>query len=334
MDAAVSPFPSEDKTPPVTNTYFMSYRIDPGNIDVKPLYIYEGGGYGGGMRWYAIGFSLCAAFFIAIQGTLVKMGTMYMSTDVKIFGRSVVNLALLLVWAKVSGRFKPVWELFRTKNYKLHLVRSLGAFIAMGGFYLALVWMPVSDVTMLILTAPIFVPLLGLIFLKRNVSLSIWMGMIAAWIGIIFVLEPSSGMFHPAGFLALGGAVFAAASFLAIEKLNHMEPVEKVLAHFFALSTVLSGMILLIPKERYFTWDLDAFLFVGGIGVTSALLQFFITLSMRYAPAHITSPFLFASVIFALVPEILIWDERPTIFTLIGFLLVVGGSVLVARRRA
>jgi drug/metabolite transporter (DMT)-like permease len=70
-------------------------------------------------------------------------------------------------------------------------------------------------------------------------------------------------------------------------------------------------------------------LLLCGIGVLGLIFQLFFTLSTKYAPARLISPFYYSTVIFSVILDYLIWHVSIDTYKIIGIALVLLGVCLV-----
>jgi drug/metabolite transporter (DMT)-like permease len=71
-----------------------------------------------------------------------------------------------------------------------------------------------------------------------------------------------------------------------------------------------------------------------GAGLIGGVAQILLTASYRHAEAAVLAPFDYASILFALVIGYTIFDEIPTLQTLIGSVVIIGaGGLIIWRER-
>ena len=69
-------------------------------------------------------------------------------------------------------------------------------------------------------------------------------------------------------------------------------------------------------------------LILVAAGLSAAVGQFAITTAYKYAPAKKLSVFDYVQVIFAAVWGILFFKEKPTILSIIGYVIIIGVAVI------
>ena len=68
------------------------------------------------------------------------------------------------------------------------------------------------------------------------------------------------------------------------------------------------------------------------IGILGGLANLWLTQSYKYSEVSLVTPLKYLALVFAIIFGYFIWDEIPTIKTLIGAFLVIASSFLIFRR--
>ena len=269
---------------------------------------------------------LLADIMIAFQGAAVKAAAHYFTFDFLVFGRFCLNFLFLFAWVLFKKRGK---RLFKTQAWKSHLIRSLCGIASIYGFYIGLVYMPISSAMLLFFSFPIFTPLVTRLWLKIPILPRLWWGIGIAFMGLIFMLKPGLGVFNFYALIPLGGAVLASVAGVAIRQLHYTDSSDTILAYFFLIGIVVAAILALIPlstKEEIF--NCTSILLIVMVAVFSTAFQGLYTLAARYAPARLLSPFLYFSFVFTAIEDWLIWNLPPSIGLVIGFFLILIGTTL------
>ena len=116
---------------------------------------------------------------------------------------------------------------------------------------------------------------------------------------------------------------------IAIRQLSTTEPVWLISLNFSAVITFAS--FFTIP----FGWimpDIKDLLLLCMIGFLGGFANLWLSQSFKFAEVSLVSPLKYLALIFGIIFGYLIWDEVPTIKTLLGALLVVVSSLIIFRR--
>ena len=71
----------------------------------------------------------------------------------------------------------------QNRRLALHLLRSISGLLAHLFFYVAIVYVPLVDANLLLSAAPLWVPLLLLVFLRQTVARELWISTLGVWSG-------------------------------------------------------------------------------------------------------------------------------------------------------
>jgi len=278
----------------------------------------------------AVGLIILSDLFCAIQAIFVKLASPYFSTNVLVFVRCFINLFMLYGWVLFASKGKGFRILYKTKAWKYHLVRSVAGVGAIYCLYYGLFLMPIGPATLLFFTFPVFIPIVARVWLRVALIHRLWWGLGLSFLGILFVLRPGAGLFNPAAFIPLLGAILGSIATVSIRVLHHTERADTIMAYYFSFGVVVSGLILLFTQEfkteMFTAYSIWMALFVG---VAAAAFQTLFTLSSKYAPARFLSPFIYGIFIFSALGDYLIWGKVPQVGTFIGFLLICIGTILM-----
>jgi drug/metabolite transporter (DMT)-like permease len=78
--------------------------------------------------------------------------------------------------------------------------------------------------------------------------------------------------------------------------------------------------------------NLQDFILLALIGVTGGSANLFLTQSYKLSEVSLVAPLKYLALIFAIIFGYLIWNEIPTIKTLIGASLVIFASLIIFKR--
>ena len=205
----------------------------------------------------------------------------------------------------------------------------LRAVFGLGGFYL-FIWAAglgsLVNANVLLNTTPVFIPVIGALFLGKEVSLKLWGAIAVGFVGLLLVVQPTAELLHnPANLLGLGAGLSAAAEFLTVRFLNKTQS---------ALSQVLFyliiGAVLMAPVALWQWQPVDKLVAGYVIGAAIAFLSFQVLLvqAYRYAEPHQIGMFQYSSVIFAAAIGWWFFDEIPNAVAVGGMLLIVVGGAI------
>lgn len=279
----------------------------------------------------AISLVLIADLFSAMQAVFVKMALPMISVTSLVFIRCFVNLLIIYGYVIVTEGKRGVFTLYQTKAWKHQLVRSITGVGAIYCFYYGLFYMPIGPATLLFFTFPLFIPIISRVWLKVAVTHRQWWGLGVSFLGILCILRPDSNLFSLTALIPLLGAILGSIGIVSIRVLHYKkETPQTIMAFYFTFGVLISGLIFLlfhhIGGEIFDEYSISLAVIVG---IAAALYQMFFTLSAKHAPACFLSPFIYGVFIFASLADYFIWGVSIHWGTLLGFLLIVLGTIFM-----
>lgn len=269
-------------------------------------------------------FILTAELFFASMGAAVKLVTTELPSEMAVFMRNLFGLALMLPLALRSG-----FAGLHTAVFHIHLLRALAGVCAMYCFFYALSQLPLADGMLLKMTAPLFMPLIALLWLGEELRRGILLALLIGFLGVFLVLNPQ-GEFSSVALVGLLGGALAALAKVTLRRLGRSEPSVRVVFYFALLSTLVSTPPMLWSWQ---TPDLQQWGLFALVGLMGTLGQLFMTRGYAIAKAAAVSPFTYASVLFGAGYGYLFWDETLNLQFIVGALLIALAGVLALRFR-
>jgi len=218
---------------------------------------------------------------------------------------------------------------YTTERSKEHLFRCLMGLMALIAIVVALRELPLAVVVSLSYAAPLFITVLSIFLLSEKVGVFRWLAVIIGFIGVIIIAEPGFKGMNYLYFLPLIFCIGMAFVTITIRKLSTTEPIW-LISIFFTITISIAGLIT-IPMG----WKMpnfQDFILLALIGVTGGSANLFLTQSYKLSEVSLVAPLKYLALVFAIFFGYFIWNEIPTIKTLIGASLVVLASLIIFRR--
>lgn len=273
----------------------------------------------------AVLFALLASLMFATMGVAVRFSSTYLPNEMIVFLRNSFGLGFLLPWI-----YKKGFRDFATQRLPAHITRSISGLTAMYCFFYAIAHLHLAEAVLLNYSAPLFIAIIALIWLRERPSKKLVSAIIIGFIGICFILKPGAGMFQGVALIGLLSGVFAAFAMVTIRNLSTTEPTLRIVFYFSLTSTLISAV------PMFWAWQmpvLPAILAMAIAGLAATLGQIMLTYSYSLAPAAQVGPYTYSSVVFAACYGWIFWQETPDNFSFIGALLVImAGSMTLQRR--
>ena len=218
---------------------------------------------------------------------------------------------------------------YYTERARLHFLRCIFGLIALIAIFIALRKLPLATVVSISFAAPIFTTIFSIFLLNEKVGFYRWLAVSIGFIGIIVITEPG---FDDLNIYYLFPIIFCLGlSYVAItiRQLSTTEPVWLIALNFSIVITLVS--LFTIP----FGWvmpNIQDLILLCMIGFLGGFANLWLSQSFKLSEVSLVSPLKYLALVFGIFFGYLIWDEIPTIKTLLGALLVVASSLIILRR--
>ena len=220
-------------------------------------------------------------------------------------------------------------DFYKTTRPLLHFKRCLSGLIALVSIFIALRNLPLATVVSITFAAPIFTTIFSIFLLNEKVGLYRWLAVLVGFVGIIVITEPgfsSLNFYYIYPIIFCLGLSYVA---IAIRKLSSTEPVW-LISFFFSFSIAILGLLSFFQG-----WVmpnlLDLFL-LSMVGILGGLANLWLSQSYKLSEVSLVTPLKYLALVFAIIFGYFIWQEIPTLKTLIGALLVILSSLIIFRR--
>tara|TARA_B100001989_G_scaffold83775_1_gene58026 strand:- start:1916 stop:2764 length:849 start_codon:yes stop_codon:yes gene_type:complete len=265
--------------------------------------------------------SVCA---FSVMDLIVKWSDNYPLGQV-IFFRGFFGL-VLYYFVIPKERLK---DFYFTKRPMLHFSRCFFGLMALLSIFTALRNLPLATVVSISFAAPIFTTIFSIFFLSEKVGYFRWLAVFVGFVGIIIISEPglsSLNVYYIFPVIFVLGMSYVA---ISIRQLSSTEPVWLISLYFSAAIT-LAGLFT-IP----YGWvmpNLTDLILLSLIGIFGGVANLWLSQSYKFSEVSLVTPLKYLALVFAIIFGYFIWDEIPTIKTLVGATLVITSSVIIFRR--
>ncbi|MBN2479348.1 MAG: DMT family transporter [Parachlamydiales bacterium] len=270
---------------------------------------------------------LLAALSFSCMGVFVKMASQTTSNNMIILFRFAISS--IYIWSIFGVRALKKQKLhIKTKHVYLHIFRALNSFFAMLFFYYSLKYISLVEGNLLILTNPLFIPIIAVIFMKIKTNIKHWVAIVIGFLGVILVLRPGFSIFNFYSLYALAAGLFVAITFIFIRKISHYDHHHTSMLYYFTIAFLLS---LFVSIFEWKPLDLKTYLILLGTGFFGTFYQEFLIRASSYAPSRINSSLMYTSLIFSTIFSIIFFKQTPDFITWMGIFLVLIGSLLTIK---
>ena len=189
--------------------------------------------------------------------------------------------------------------------------------------------MPMAETAALLFTASLFIPVLGVIFLRERVGPWRWSAVLVGFIGVYIMLDPEGGLTTVGLTVALTAALLQAIMSVLLRHLGGFERPETVSMYFFLIGTAMTALAMPFVARMPTMDELPLFI---GVGLAGAAAQWLYTVAMKHTPAAVVAIFNYSSIVWATLFGWLIWNEWPASVVLLGAAVVIASNILIIWR--
>ena len=220
-------------------------------------------------------------------------------------------------------------DFYKTKRPGLHSLRCIAGLIAIIAIFIALRKLPLATVVSISFAAPIFTTIFSIFLLSEKVGIYRWLAVLVGFIGILIITEPgisNLNIYYIFPIIFCLGLSYVA---ITLRQLSTTEPVWLISLFFSIAITFLS--FLTLP----FGWVMPSFnhfLILSLVGIFGGVSNLWLSQSYKYSEVSLVTPLKYLTLVFAIIFGYFIWDEIPTIKTLVGALLVIVSTLIIFRR--
>lgn len=264
-----------------------------------------------------------AFFFMAIFGILTKLSLQEGSFVWSSFIAYLTGALFLLPYIISKGM-----DSLKSEHYGLLLGRAIFGTMASFVYTISMNFIPIVNSTLLFNTAPIFIPILSLIFLKMKISSTIWLAVLLGFFGIVIIIQPTAALFTQSGnILGLLSGIFLAIAYLMMKILTNTDSGIRIIFYYLGI-----GALIQVPLLPFFSApDSWSIVYAATSGTALLSAQILLVNAYRYAQASEIGIYQYASVVFVGLIEWVVWNNLPSVWDLVGIALVTIAGILIIR---
>ncbi|NBW05358.1 MAG: DMT family transporter [Alphaproteobacteria bacterium] len=201
------------------------------------------------------------------------------------FFRSLIGLVIVLVVAGAAGTLTQI----KTDRLGLHLLRNTAHFSGQNLWFLAVAYIPFSQLFALEFSTPIWVAMLAPIFLGETLTRRRLLTVALGFIGVLIVARPDLSQFDPAIIAAIACAVCFAGSLMATKKLTADQSITCILFWLTVMQLGMGAVATMITGGLVMPHGVDI-VWVLSVGCGGLMAHFCITRGLALAPAIVVIP--------------------------------------------
>ena len=216
------------------------------------------------------------------------------------FFRSLIGLVIVLVIGFFVGTLRQI----KTDRIGLHMLRNTAHFTGQNLWFLAVAFIPFSQLFALEFSTPLWVALLAPIFLGEALTRRRLLSVGIGFSGVLIVARPDLSQLDPAISAAMACAICFACSLMATKKLTIDQSITCILFWLTLMQLGMGLVAVVLTGDVFMPQGIDN-IWVITVGICGLTAHFCITKALALAPAIVVIPLDFL---------------RLPLITLIGFL--------------
>ncbi len=283
--------------------------------------VYENNGKKPKRKWLGVVYIVVSAFCFSLMSLFVrKAGDL--PTFQKAFFRNLVAALVAFILLLKSRSFK-----IGKGSLPALITRSVAGTVGIVCNFYAIDRMNVADASILNKLAPFFSVVFSAILLKEKAKWQDWLLVAVAFGGALFVVKPSFDFSAslPAALGVLGG-LGAGLAYTAVHYLGGKGERTAVIVFFFSAFSCLAVLPTTILNFQPMSFSQLCYLLLAGCAASAA--QFSVTAAYKCAPAKEISVYDYSQVLFTALWGALFLSEYPDIWSVIGYVIIIGAAVL------
>ena len=196
-------------------------------------------------------------------------------------------------------------------------------------WFLAMSRIPISEVTALGFTTPIFVTLGAAVFLSERLKPYRVAAVLLGFFGALLILRPGLRVIDIGALAQLGAAPLFACSYLMAKSATRREASSMIVI----LLSVFCTLTLALPALMVWrTPTLEELLLLGLTALLATSGHYCMTRALEAAEVSAVQPFTFLQLVWATILGLILFDEHPDVWIWIGGAVIVASATWMAQQ--
>ncbi|POB84842.1 DMT family transporter [Vibrio vulnificus] len=236
-------------------------------------------------------------------------------------------VSLIISYLDVKRKGISVWG----NNKRWLFARGAVGTLALMCVYYAVTALPLAEATILQYVHPVFTALLAVLFLKERVQPATLACIVLCLLGVFTMVYPS---FDASGVgelpmlsvgIALLGAFGSSIAYVIVRKLSRTEDSSVIIFYFPLVALPVSAMLI---GDDFVVPNVALILALILVGIFTQIGQFGLTKAMQTQTAGNASAYSYVQIVFSALLGVVLFNEVPSIWTLLGGSLIVIGALI------
>ncbi|MBT4162041.1 MAG: DMT family transporter [Gammaproteobacteria bacterium] len=233
---------------------------------------------------------------------------------------------LIITTALILALRQPA--LFRTRRPGMQLVRHGFHFFGQCGWLFGIGYLTLADVFALEFTVPVWVALIAALFLRERLTAARCVAIVMGVIGVVIIVNPTTGLFDDAAFVVLGAAVFYAIAHTANKSLAHTET---ALGLIFYMSLIQLPIGIVLSAHAWITPEGFQWIWLISIGICALVGHYCLTRAMQLADVSFVMTVDFLRLPLVAIIGVLLYLEPLKVSLLVGGVVILVSNMINVR---
>ena len=273
---------------------------------------------------FAIFLIIISIIFGTLMGTFIKLAQEELNVITTGFLRFLFGFLIITPYI-----LKTKFEVFSTKNLKIHILRSALNLPAMLLGFAALAILPLEKMTAIHFIVPIIVTILAVIFLKEKIYLYRSIALVIGFLGMLIILRPGIIDISIGIYMALISSLIWSVVIILTKKVSKDDSAITILSHQYVYMVLFS-----FPLVIYF-WDqpsLKTIIFILCAAMSGTILHIALNHAYKLVDVTMTQPYSFLGLVVSSIIGYFVFSDKPDFYTWLGASVIFCGVLLISYR--
>ncbi len=273
---------------------------------------------------FAILLIIISIIFGTLMGTFIKLAQEELNVFTTGFLRFFFGFLIITPYI-----LKTKFEVFSTKNLKIHILRSALNLPAMLLGFAALALLPLEKMTAIHFIVPIIVTILAVIFLKEKIYLYRSIALVMGFLGMLIILRPGIIDISIGIYMALISSLIWSVVIILTKKVSKDDSAITILSHQYVYMSLFS-----FPLIIYF-WDqpsLKTIIFILCAAMSGTILHIALNHAYKLVDVTMTQPYSFLGLVVSSIIGYFVFSDKPDFYTWLGASVIFCGVLLISYR--
>lgn len=269
-------------------------------------------------------YAIIGFFFMAVFGIMTKLALQGGSSIWVSFIAYSIGTLLLGLFISPKGL-----SYLKSEKYGYLIGRALFGTLASFLYTLSINYIPIVNGTLLFNTAPIFIPILMVFWLKASIARNVWIAILIGFLGILVIIKPTAAIFtQPGNLIGLFSGISLAFAYLLMKLLTETDPGVRIIFYYLGIGALVQLPLLFFAGP----FPTESSLFYAILsGILLLIAQLALVKGYTYAEAAQIGIYQYSTVVFVGIINWLIWNQVPSLWELAGVILVAIAGIIIIR---